>query len=404
MITTAGPKTPPVLAGSAQLAATAAVDGFAIFHHVPTAQEAVVPMETRNASSYLLAFDNTNGLVLGVAVQNISPQNATIPVIIRDDAGSVVSSPGTTISLGGTGHAAFVLSDPVLGFPVTADKRGSIEFDTPAGGQISVLGIRFTPPNNALTTIPALANIGSGGGSIAHLASGGDGWQTTFVLVNTGTGSAQATLSFFNDTTGTPLSLPLTFPQGNIADTAAPSVTQTLAPGATLMAVSGGGPQLLTGSAQLSTNGQVSGFVIFRHNNQEAVVPLESRNANAYILAFDNTNGTFTGIAVNAVSAQQVNIPVVVRDDTGAQIAADIIAMAPNGTMLSRWGAIGIRARPTFAAPSSSISPRTLRSARSGFGFPPAPRIHIRVCRHWRNSHADGCNAHLRIPAMSHYR
>ena len=67
-----------------------------------------------------------------------------------------------------------------------------------------MLGLRFTPPNNALTTIPALANVGTGGGSIAHLASGGDGWQTTFVLVNTGTSAAPATLSFFADQTGAP--------------------------------------------------------------------------------------------------------------------------------------------------------------------------------------------------------
>ena len=86
---------------------------------------------------------------------------------------------------------------------------------------------------------------------------------------------------------------------------------------------SSGAVNLLTGSAQLSTTGNVSGFVIFRHNNQEAVVPLESRNANAYILAFDNTNGTATGVALNAVSSQQVSVPVVVRDDTGAQIATD---------------------------------------------------------------------------------
>jgi hypothetical protein len=36
------------------------------------AQEAVVPLETRNAPSYLLAFDNTNGVVLGVALENVS--------------------------------------------------------------------------------------------------------------------------------------------------------------------------------------------------------------------------------------------------------------------------------------------------------------------------------------------
>ena len=210
-------------------------------------------------------------------------------------------------SLSISGHTSFVLSDPTLGFPVTADKRGTVEFDTPAGGRISVLGLRFTPPNNALTTIPALANVGTEGGSIAHLASGGDGWQTTFVLVNTGTSAASATLSFFDDQTGAPLSLPLLFPQsGDGTTTMAPSYTKTLAAGATLVIVSSGAPQLLTGSAQLTTTGNVSGFVIFRHNDQEAVVPLESRNANAYLIAFDNTNGTATGIALNAVSAGQV--------------------------------------------------------------------------------------------------
>ena len=335
IVETAGAQTPPVLVGSAQLQATAAVDGFAIFHQIVTTQEAVVPLETRNASSFLLAFDNTNGLVLGVAVENLSAQNAVIGVVIRDDTGAVISAPGASISLGGNGHTAFVLSDPTLGFPVTANKRGTIEFDTPAGGQISVLGLRFTPPNNSLTTIPALANVGTGGGSIAHLASGGDGWQTTFVLINTGTSATSATLSFFNDQNsanpGGPLPLPLAFPQTGPGTTmTVPSYTTQLPAGATLIVVSSGAPTLLTGSAQLATTGHVSGFVIFRHNGQEAVVPLESRNPLAYIIAFDNTNGTATGIAVNAVSAQQVNVPVVVRDDTGAQIASDTVTLAPN--------------------------------------------------------------------------
>ena len=169
------------------------------------------------------------------------------------------------------------------------------------------------------------------GGGIAHLASGGDGWQTTFVLVNTGPSAAQATLKFFADQTGNPLSLPLSFPQG-IPATVDSSVTQMLAAGATLVIVSGGvTPQLFTGSAQLATTGRVSGFVIFRHNNQEAVVPLESRNASGYILAFDNTNGMSTGVAVNTVSTQPVQVPVIVRDDTGAQIATDTLSLAPNG-------------------------------------------------------------------------
>ena len=118
IIDTAGPQTPPVQVGSAQLAATGAVDGFAIFHLIPGAQEAVVPMETRNASSYLLAFDNTGGVVLGVAVENVSAQAAVIPIVIRDDTGAVISAAGTTIALAGNGHTSFVLSTQ---YPVTAN-------------------------------------------------------------------------------------------------------------------------------------------------------------------------------------------------------------------------------------------------------------------------------------------
>jgi hypothetical protein len=335
IVDTAGVQAPPVLVGSAQLMATGALDGFAIFHQIATNQEAVVPLETRSARSYLLAFDNTGGLTLGVAVANISAQTASIPVIIRSDTGTVISAPGTAISLAGNGHTSFGLADPVLGFPVTANLRGTIEFDTPTGGRISVLGLRFTPPNNTLTTIPAIANVGTNGGSIAHLATG-NGWQSTFVLVNVGASAAQVNLNFFDDN-GSPLSLPLSFPQaGNGATTVAPTVSQLLAAGATLIvesAAPASDSAPTVGSAQVATNGNVGGYVIFRYNpdGQEAVVPLESRNANAYILAFDDTGDISTGIAINSVATQVVNIPVMVRDATGVQIATDTIALAPNG-------------------------------------------------------------------------
>ncbi len=334
VIDTGGPQIPPVLVGSAQLASTGTMDGFAIFHQVVTAQEAVVPLETRYASSYVLAFDNTAGVVLGVAVTNVSAQTSRIPVVIRDDTGTVISPPGASLflSLAGNGHTSFVLSTQ---YPVTAGIRGTIEFDTPAGGQISVLGIRTTPlgTSNTLTTIPALANVGTSGGSIAHLATG-NGWQTTFVLVNTGAAPAQAALKFFADD-GSQLTLPLSFPQTGATSTLS-SVSQLLAPGATLIVESAeplSNPAPTTGSAQLSTNGNVGGFVIFRYNpnGQEAVVPLESRSAASYLVAFDNTAGTATGIAINAVSTQPVNIPVVIRDDAGTQTATDTLSLAANG-------------------------------------------------------------------------
>jgi hypothetical protein len=327
LIDTTGPGTQPVQVGSAQLATTGAITGFAIFRLNRSNQEAVVPLETRNASSYLLAFDNTNSVVLGVALQNIASQAANVAVVIRNDTGSQIGS--GSISLPGSGHSSFVLSDQ---FPVTANQRGTIEFDTPLGGKISALGIRFTPPGT-FTTIPVLANVTTSGGSMAHLASA-NGWKTTFVLVNTGTSSAQAHLKFFDDN-GNSLPLPISFPQSSGSSSTASSVDRTLVAGATLIVESQGPDQIpvQVGSAQLTTDGKVSGFVVFRYtpNGQEAVVPLESRNANAYLLAFDNTGGVATGVAVNSVSAQTANVGVIIRNEAGAQIGTGAVPLAANG-------------------------------------------------------------------------
>ena len=325
------------LIGSAQVLATGDVDGFAIFHLIPGAQEAVVPLETRNASSYLLAFDNTNGVVLAVAVANVSSQAANIPVIVRDSTGTQIAT--GTIALPGNSHKSFVLSNAAAGFPVTANTTGTVEFDTPPGGQISVLGIRTTPlpsgTSNTITTVPALANVGTNGGSFPFLAAGGDGWQTTFVLVNTGTTPASATLSFY-DPSGHSQALPVSYPQVGPTITSASSITQNLAAGASLTVLSAGTPALLAeGSAQLTTSGNVSGFAIFRRTTtfQEAVVPMESRNAPAYLLAYDNLNGIATGISVSNVTAGAGNVivPVTTRDDMGNVLGTHSLTLNPNG-------------------------------------------------------------------------
>src|SRR6185312_6931996 len=100
----------------------------------------------------------------GVALANIAAQAANVAVVVRDDNGIQIGS--GLLPLPGSCHIAFVLSDL---FPGTAGQRGCIEFDRPAGGQISVLGVRTTPPGT-LTSIPALANVGASGGTFAHIA------------------------------------------------------------------------------------------------------------------------------------------------------------------------------------------------------------------------------------------
>jgi hypothetical protein len=213
--------------GSAQLLTGSNIGGFAIFKYTVTGQEAVVPLETRDAASYVLAFDNTGAVATGVALANVGGQAANIPVVIRDDTGTQIGK--DTIDLPAQGHTSFLLATK---YGLTDRKRGTMEFDTPAAGQISGLGLRAN--GKTLTTLPLLASATPGGGSMAQVASGG-GWQTTFTLVNTGTSPAQVTLSFSDDK-GNALSLPLTLVQTGQATTTA-TLSQTIAAGASLVIV-----------------------------------------------------------------------------------------------------------------------------------------------------------------------
>jgi hypothetical protein len=323
VIDSAPPASAPLQEGSANLSTDGDVNGFIRFRYAPRDQEAIVPLETRKAGAYLLAFDNTNGIATGVALANLTTGAATIPVVIRDNTGAQLGT--AAVQLGAKSHTAFVLSDQ---FSNVANVTGTIEFDTPPGGQISVLGIRF-PPGQRFTTIPVVANTDPGGGSLAHLAVG-DGWTTTVELINFGATPAQTHLNFFADD-GTPLALPLTY-----ATTSATTsqIDQSMPPHSRLVIQSNAldTAPLATGSAQLTSDGSVSGFIRFRYapRDQEAIVPLESRNAASYILSFDNTNGLVAGVAVANLSPTTATIPVIIRDITGAELGSSTITLAPN--------------------------------------------------------------------------
>ncbi len=127
---------------------TGNISGFAIFRHNGTGQEAVVPLETAHASGYLLPFDNTQGLATGLALANASDRTGKISVTARDDTGASLAT--ATVELPPLGHNAFMV--PSL-LPAAANKRGTVEFESQAGSEISVLGLRATP-GGALTTIP----------------------------------------------------------------------------------------------------------------------------------------------------------------------------------------------------------------------------------------------------------
>ena len=141
--------------GWAQLQSDGSVTGFGSFQYQPLKggqQEAIVPLETRGAASYILPFDNIGGYFNGVALTNSSSQNAAVVVTLRDAAtGSLLET--DTINLPAQGHVAFLLDTR---YPsTTANAAVTMEFTTATPGQVSVLGLRFNS-GGAFTSVPGL--------------------------------------------------------------------------------------------------------------------------------------------------------------------------------------------------------------------------------------------------------
>jgi len=322
---TTGPAANAVNVGWANLQVAGDVGGYGVFTNTQQNWEAVVPLELRNANSYILPFDNTGMLSTGVAIANLSIQPATVAVKILNDGGLQIDN--ETIQMDQLGHTSFLLGGT---YPKTAGVRGSVIFKPESGGQISVLGLRNNGP--ALTTVPVLTDVQAATGSMAHVTYNG-GWETTITLVNTGTAQTTPTLSFYGND-GSPLAVPLSYPQtGTVSNTA--SIQPILSPGQLLIMQTQGQDlqPSIAGSAVLTSKGAVGGSAIFHYtpSGQEGVVPLETRNATAFVLGFDDTNGRVTGVAIANDTSAAANIGLIIRDDTGVTLATDSIALPKNG-------------------------------------------------------------------------
>jgi uncharacterized repeat protein (TIGR01451 family) len=326
IVETQGADNQAVSTGWSQLFGSAAnLSGFGMFSNPTQNWEAVVPLEVRNSSRYILAFDNTGPLATGLAIANTTNSSAAVAVVIRAFGGLPMGT--ATINLPPYGHTSFMLNQQ---YPVTVNQRGTIEFQTPAGGRISVLGLRANGPS--LTTLPVLADTDTSGGSIAHTLFNGD-WTASYTLVNMSPSSASASLNFFAEN-GAPMMVPLFLPQTGESSTGT-GISRVLPPGGSLLIQVNGDPQqpAVVGSARLTTTGNVGGFSIFKWltSGQEASVPLESRNPLSYVLSFDNTGGVATGLALTEVNGTAVSVPVLIRDDDGTLIFTSSILLPGRG-------------------------------------------------------------------------
>jgi hypothetical protein len=290
--------------------------------------------------------------------------NILSPGYSWESDGQVVQSSGAvtavsgfvTVQLDGRGNLAGGMVRIQFGAPTTvtftgqytlnADCTGSMRFTDTQGtmynfafvviqGGASLLIIQ-TDATNVSSGIAISSSFTNTSGSFAQIASAGH-WTTTFTLVNKGSSPAPAVVNFF-DTNGSPLLLPLSFPQPALnGPPAASRVPLTIGPGATVIFQTTGPPTQVTqtGWAQLLTNGNIGGHAVYTQtvgsSVQEAVVPIETRNPDAFVLPFDNVGGFSTGVAVANTTAAQANIAVIIRDDTGAMLQVQTLTLPALG-------------------------------------------------------------------------
>jgi hypothetical protein len=215
--------------------------------------------------------------------------------------------------------------------------NGTVSFQAAANtgaqrsGSMIVAGMPFT-----VEEATALTSALSSAGSLAQVTSGG-GWMATLTLINSGAAAEEAVVSFYDDN-GNPLALPVNYPQAPLAEPElAYSVDRTLNPSAQLLIQTAGpiNQPTVAGWALVQASGNLTGSALFDWGapgvQQEAVMQLENRTPNAFLLSFDQTGGYVLGIAVANPTATGESVPAILLDDTGANIASTTLSLPAMG-------------------------------------------------------------------------
>lgn len=298
------------------------VSGLAVFRQLQPdgrIQEAAVPVNSTLMQRSLLPFDNTNGFVTSMAIANLSAtETARVRVAFRDSLGRLLRVDKLK-DIPPRGHSAFELARE---FPAVQGLRGTADFWI-LDGQISVLGLRFSP-SGAFTSFEtqSLNRRVQGRRSIPQVADGGE-FRTAITLVNNDAATANVRLRFWQDdgTAGATKPWTVAFTTGENPD------NLTIAPGTSItLETNGASPTVQQGWAEVVTEQWVTGFAVFRQSvagrsAQEAAVPVNVSTPLRYLLPFDNSGGFTTSMAIANLSdfvAAQVNFTF--RDNQGQRL------------------------------------------------------------------------------------
>jgi hypothetical protein len=305
------------VAGWAGINSTSSVGAFVTLYAPANGafSAASMPVSTTPGQQLFLPFDQTfHGakFTTGVALSNPNATAAVVTFVFTDDAGRPIAAATATVTVPGYGHYSTVLDQA---FPAVAGKRGVAVLTSTQ--PICGVGIRFD--GSSFTTLNALTPSTATSEAFAHVVNGA-GWNTTFLLINTGMQSASFTLSFRgNDSSAWKL------PLGSDGNQS--SVTGAIAPGTIrILQSDGSGATMQQGWASLSTTGSVSGTAIFSvqaagQPPTEASVPIGSAGATQLYLPFDQTSPeqSATGVALANPNAGSATVYLTFAQSDGQQ-------------------------------------------------------------------------------------
>jgi len=319
-----------LIQGWGEVVAAKSINGTAIFRQHAAGRvdtEGAVPLKSSSGNHFLVPFDNTQGFVTAMAMLNPdSTRTAAVNIVFRDENGQQIST--GSLVLGAGTRQAFVLPSQFSGL---ANQRGVAEFTSPV--EISGLGLRASPRYTLASIEPInTANLPAAGttATISQIADGG-GWETTIILVNTGSTPAPVSLRF-TQPFGTPWAL-------QVAGTEGISEYSDVIPagGSRIIDTAGLSPVLSQGWGQVITTGSVAGTAIFRQQlssvrDAEGAVPLSLSGMQQFVLPFDNTQGFVTAIALaNEDPSQATGVSVTLRDFNGVSLGNGVINLTPLG-------------------------------------------------------------------------
>ncbi|PYT29171.1 MAG: hypothetical protein DMG58_16825 [Acidobacteria bacterium] len=198
---------------------------------------------------------------------------------------------------------------------------------------LAVLALVVMPANIQAQRVHPEVNSGTSSGNrvAPHVAVGG-GWTTTILLINLGISPETYTLRIYGDS-GSPQAVPFqnaatqtdlgmqsvltgTIPVGGVVSYKAQDIASSTT----------------TGWASLdpSSTGSIGAQVVFRYlTGQEATALLETLSSQRFYLAFDNTNGSATGVALVNPQEHAVTVHVQFRDLNGLPLSNGTFTMAP---------------------------------------------------------------------------